>query len=164
MKIAASTTTTRELPLLETLGIVRDLGYDALEIWAEHLWEQGVDPGRLGAETAARGLALSVHGPTRDLNVTSANPGIRAESQRQYFAALDDAAALQASVVVFHPGASCRPYIAGDISFAGAGRLSECGWSPRPVASRSDRPGRCPSGPADCGVAQSGPGRPPAGT
>ncbi len=106
MRIAASTTTTRELPVFEALEAVRGLGYGALEVWAEHLWEQGADPGRLHAEAAARGLALTVHGPTRDLNVTSTNPGIRAESQRQYLAALDDAAALQAAVVVFHPGAT----------------------------------------------------------
>ncbi|MGQ0570771.1 MAG: sugar phosphate isomerase/epimerase family protein [Armatimonadota bacterium] len=105
MKVAASTATARELPLLETVRLVADLEYDGLEVWAEHLWDQEVDPARLRAEAAARGLMLSMHGPTRDLNVTSTNTGIRAESWRQYLAALDDAAAMGAAVVVFHPGA-----------------------------------------------------------
>jgi sugar phosphate isomerase/epimerase len=105
VRIAASTTTTRHLPLIEVLDAARDLGYDAVEVWAEHLWDQRMAPGRLGAEARARGLALAVHGPTRDLNVTSSNTGIRVESQRQYLAALDDAAAMGAEVVVLHPGA-----------------------------------------------------------
>lgn len=106
MRIGASTTTTRELPLAEALDAVGTLGYAALEIWVEHLWEQGAAPDRLAADASARGLALTVHGPTRDLNVTSANNGIRTESQRQYLAALDDAARLRAEVLVLHPGAT----------------------------------------------------------
>ncbi|MDR7481031.1 MAG: sugar phosphate isomerase/epimerase family protein [Armatimonadota bacterium] len=105
MKIAASTTTTRDLPLADAVRLAGDLGYDALEVWAEHVWEQGVDPRRLGAAATARGLALSVHGPIRDLNVTSSNPAIRAESQRQYLAGLETARELGAAVVVVHPGA-----------------------------------------------------------
>lgn len=105
VRIAASTTTTRDLPLTEVLDAARDLGYDAVEVWAEHLWDQRMPPGRLGVEARARGLALAVHGPTRDLNVTSSNTGIRVESQRQYLAALDDAAAMGAEIVVLHPGA-----------------------------------------------------------
>jgi sugar phosphate isomerase/epimerase len=105
VRIAASTTTTRDLPLIDALDAARDLGYDAVEVWAEHLWDQRMAPARLGAEARARGLALAIHGPTRDLNVTSSNTGIRVESQRQYLAALDDAAAMGAEVVVLHPGA-----------------------------------------------------------
>lgn len=105
MRIAASTTTTRELPLLEVMDLVRDLGYAALEVWTEHLWDQGFAPLRLRSEAAARGLALTLHGPARDLNVTSTNSGIRTESQRQYLAALEEAAEMGAEVVVLHPGA-----------------------------------------------------------
>ncbi len=105
MRIAASTATTREMPLLEVLDLVRDLGYPALEVWAEHVWDQGLAPARLKDEAAARGLTLTLHGPTRDLNVTSTNSGIRIESQRQYLAALDDAREMGAEVVVLHPGA-----------------------------------------------------------
>jgi sugar phosphate isomerase/epimerase len=106
MRIAASTSTTRELPLGEAVGLAADLGYDAIEVWAEHLWDQGVAPGVLRAAAASRGLDLTLHGPQRDLNVTSTNAGIRRESQRQYLSALDDAAAMGASLVVFHPGAT----------------------------------------------------------
>lgn len=105
MRIAASTATTREMPLLEVLDLVHSLGYPALEVWAEHLWDQGIAPAHLKSEAAARELALTLHGPTRDLNVTSTNSGIRVESQRQYLAALEDAREMGAEVVVLHPGA-----------------------------------------------------------
>lgn len=105
MRIAASTATTRELPLLEVMDLVCGLGYAALEVWAEHLWDQGLAPVRLKSEAAARGLPLTLHGPARDLNIASTNSGIRAESQRQYLAALEDAAEMGAEVVVLHPGA-----------------------------------------------------------
>lgn len=105
MKIAASTTTTRSLPVLEAVDAVAGLGYDGLEVWVEHLWDQGVPAERVRRAAEARGLALTMHGPQRDLNVTSSNAGIRVESQRQYLAALEDAAALGARVLVLHPGA-----------------------------------------------------------
>ncbi len=106
MKVAASTSTTRELALGEALELAAALGYEALEVWAEHLWEQGAAPGALRTAAASYGLGLTLHGPQRDLNVTSTNAGIRRESQRQYLAALDDAAAMGARLVVFHPGAT----------------------------------------------------------
>ncbi|MGH2373596.1 MAG: sugar phosphate isomerase/epimerase family protein [bacterium] len=119
MRIGASTTTTRELPLHEALEVASALGYDALEIWVEHLWDQGASPDRLAADAAAHGLALTVHGPTRDLNVTAANAAIKAESQHQYLAALDAAAALRAEIVVLHPGAT-----------SSAGDDTEAFWPP----------------------------------
>ncbi len=105
MKIAASTATTRELPLLEAVGLVRDLGYAALEVWAEHIRDQGFSPARLRSEAEARGLAVTLHGPSHDLNITSTNPGVRLESQRQYLASLETAAKMAAGIVVMHPGA-----------------------------------------------------------
>ncbi len=119
MRIGASTTTTRELPLHQALDAASALGYDALEIWVEHLWDQGASPERLAADAVARGLALTVHGPTRDLNVTSATPGIREESQRQYLAALEAASALRAELIVLHPGAT-----------SSAGDDPEAFWAP----------------------------------
>jgi len=105
VKIAASGSTTRELPIPEAIALAADLGYHAFEVWVEYLWDQDVPPARVGQAAAARELVLSLHGPQRDLNITSTNAGIRTESRRQYLAALDVAAELGAPIVVLHPGA-----------------------------------------------------------
>lgn len=105
MRPALSTTSLRSFAIRDAVEAAHRLDYAGVEIWAEHLWARGEDPVALGRQAAGYGLAVSVHGPSRDLNVTSTNPGIREESQRQYYRALEDAARLGASVVVFHPGA-----------------------------------------------------------
>lgn len=105
MRPALSTTSLRSCSVAEAIEAAHRLEYAGVEIWAEHLWARGEDAVALGARAAARGLAVTVHGPSRDLNVTSANPGIREESQRQYRQALADAARLGAALVTFHPGA-----------------------------------------------------------
>jgi len=104
MNPVLSTTSLRTVATNEAIAIASRLQYAGLEIWSEHLWARGDDPEAVGARAAAAGLALTVHGPGRDLNVTSANPGIREESRRQYRAALEDAGRLGARVVTFHPG------------------------------------------------------------
>lgn len=105
MRIAASTSTTRELPIPEAMELVCRTGYEGLEIWVEHIWKQRQAPAGLRRRASKLGLALTMHGPQRDLNVTSSNAGIKAESQRQYLAALEEAAELGAEVIVLHPGA-----------------------------------------------------------
>ncbi len=105
MKIAASTSTTRELPIPEAMELVARTGYEGLEIWVEHIWKQRQAPVALRRLASELRLLLTMHGPQRDLNVTSSNAGIRAESQRQYLAALEDAAELGAELIVLHPGA-----------------------------------------------------------
>lgn len=105
MRPVLSTTSLRTVGTREAIVAAQRLEYAGLEIWAEHLWARGDDPTAVGALAASAGVALTVHGPGRDLNVTSANAGIREESRRQYRAALDDARRMGARVVTFHPGA-----------------------------------------------------------
>jgi len=105
VKPALSTTSLRSFAICEAIEAAHRLEYAGVEIWAEHLWTRGEDPAALGRQAAASRLVVSVHGPSRDLNVTSTNAGIREESRRQYYRALADAARLGAAVVAFHPGA-----------------------------------------------------------
>lgn len=105
MKPVLSTTSLRIFTTPQAIDAARRLMYAGVEIWTEHLWARGEDPEVIGSLAASAGLPLSVHGPGRDLNVTSTNPGIREESRRQYRKALEDAARLRARVVTFHPGA-----------------------------------------------------------
>lgn len=105
MKPVLSTTSLRTFTTPQAIETARRLRYAGIEIWAEHLWAREEDPEAVGALAASAGLPLSIHGPGRDLNVTSTNPGIREESRRQYRRALEDAVRLRARVVTFHPGA-----------------------------------------------------------
>ncbi len=94
----------RPYPVRAAIEAAQRLRYAGVEVWSEHLWEQGESPEALGRLARAQGLELTVHGPILDVNVTSRNPGIREASQRQYHRALGDAARLGARLVVFHPG------------------------------------------------------------
>ncbi len=105
MKLALSTTTLRSHPPGEVVAAAARMGYGAVEIWAEHLWAAGTDPAALGNEAREKGLEVSLHGPSRDLNVTSSNAGIRRESRLQYQKSLEDAARMGARIVNLHPGA-----------------------------------------------------------
>lgn len=105
MRPALSTTSLRSFTVAAAVEAAHRLGYAGIEIWAEHLWDRGESPASLAYLAATHGLVVTVHGPSRDLNVTSSNAGIRNESRRQYRQALEDAARLGARVATFHPGA-----------------------------------------------------------
>lgn len=95
----------RTSPVTRAIDVAARLAYAGVEVWIEHLWETGEGCGTIRGFAAARNLRLTVHGPICDVNVTSANRGIRAESRRQYRRALDAAARLGADVLVLYPGA-----------------------------------------------------------
>jgi sugar phosphate isomerase/epimerase len=105
MKAALSSTTLRGFSPAELAGTAERLGYEAVEIWSELLWESGEEVAALGKSIRGKNLGLSIHGPSRDLNVTSLNPGIRNESRAQYMKSLEDAARMEAEIVNLHPGA-----------------------------------------------------------
>lgn len=156
MRPALSTTSLRSFAVCDAIEAAHRLDYAGVEIWAEHLWARHEDPATLGRQAAGYGLAVSVHGPSRDLNVTSTNPGIREESQRQYYRALADAARLGASVVVFHPGAlSSSRDRAEDYwpqlteFFAALGRTAEGLGLTVTVENMEERPGEFVTHPGD---------------
>ncbi|MEE9255933.1 MAG: sugar phosphate isomerase/epimerase family protein [bacterium] len=105
MKLALSSTTLRTFSPTELAGAAERLGYGAVEIWSELLWASGEDIAALGRRVREKNLALSIHGPSRDLNATSLNAGIRRESRAQYMRCLEDAARMEAAIVNLHPGA-----------------------------------------------------------
>jgi sugar phosphate isomerase/epimerase len=81
-----------------------DMGYDAIEIWAEHLWRGHEDPARVAQALAAHRLRCTVHCPILDVNLTSLNQGIREESLRQTLHSVELAHDLCADLLVVHPG------------------------------------------------------------
>ncbi len=91
-------------PVGEAIRLIHEHGVAGVEIWVEHLWMGEPDLEALRADMDSRGLGRTLHAPTRDVNLTSTNPGIRRESLRQTLEALDIAARLGAGVVTVHPG------------------------------------------------------------
>ncbi len=89
----------------EALLQIADMGYDAVEMWAEHLWRDDQSPSRIARLLEAQGLRCTVHCPIMDLNITSPNAGIREESVRQNIQAIASAHDLGAELVIVHPGA-----------------------------------------------------------
>jgi sugar phosphate isomerase/epimerase len=102
MQIAISSLLFKSLTLAQVIDRARDMGFTWLEVWSEHFWRD--DDGRLFDCLRRSGLDLSVHGPIGDLNVTSTNDGIRAESIKQVLLGVEQAARMGAQVITVHPG------------------------------------------------------------
>lgn len=84
-------------------GIARH-GFQASEIWAQHLWESQADPITVARTAEQLGLALSLHAPSYDLNPLSSNLEIRRVSKAQVLGSLETAAQIGARSIVVHPG------------------------------------------------------------
>ena len=89
----------------EALPQIAEMGYDAVEIWAEHFWRDDQSPSRIARLLETQRLRCTVHCPIMDLNTTSPNAGIREESVRQNLQAIASAHDLGAELVIVHPGA-----------------------------------------------------------
>jgi sugar phosphate isomerase/epimerase len=105
MKAALSSTTLRGYSPRALAEAAVRLAYDAVEIWSGFLWESGEEVAALGKSIKDKNLLLSIHGPSRDLNATSLNQGIRRKSRVQYMKSIEDAARIEAGIVNLHPGA-----------------------------------------------------------
>jgi sugar phosphate isomerase/epimerase len=79
-------------------------GYDAMEIWTEHLWKFQEKPSHIGSVLVSNKMRATVHCPVMDTNITSPNPGIREESVRQFMQAIEMSHDLGAELMVIHPG------------------------------------------------------------
>ncbi|MFY9494941.1 MAG: sugar phosphate isomerase/epimerase family protein [Limnochordia bacterium] len=106
MLFGASTMTFFRRPILEALEAVFRCGFDYAEIWVDHAWDerQGADNEAIRRQLERLGLRATVHCPILDINITSANRGIRRESVRQNLLTIDFAREVGAQLVVIHPG------------------------------------------------------------
>lgn len=102
MQAAISSLLFKSHPLGHVINLAREIGITWLEVWTEHFWRD--DDGRLLEKLRNSRLDLSVHGPIGDINITSSNSGIRAESVKQVLQAVEDAAKMGARVITVHPG------------------------------------------------------------
>jgi sugar phosphate isomerase/epimerase len=90
--------------VLGALTAIRQAGFGASEVWAQHLWESNVSPEEVRTTAENLELTLSLHAPSYDLNPLSSNPEIRAISRHQVLGSLETAARIGAGMVVVHPG------------------------------------------------------------
>ena len=104
MRFGASTYFLRERSVTEALEEIARLGYASAEIWMEHYWSARQRPRTIARRARALGLNLTLHAASHDVNIISANTGIRRESRQQIKTGIELAAALGASIVVVHPG------------------------------------------------------------
>ena len=86
------------------LPLAAELGYDVVEVWAEHLWREDEDPRLVASLLEKEGLRCTVHCPIMDLNITSLNRGIREESLRQMLQSVELSHDLGAELLIVHPG------------------------------------------------------------
>lgn len=91
-------------PVAEAVGRLAEAGFQAIEIWYEHLLRSGERTAQVAAALSASGLACTLHCPIIDVNICSTNPVMAEASLGLYLRALEAAAELQARVFVFHPG------------------------------------------------------------
>lgn len=98
-------------PILEALEIIAKCGFDCVEIWADHAWDDGngASTGEIKAALAKHNLESTVHCPIMDISITSPNKGIREESIRQTLLAIDLARDLGSRLIVIHPGSTFSP-------------------------------------------------------
>lgn len=110
-------------PLSEAARMLADAGFEAVEIWAEHLERTGEKPRAVRAALAATGIACTVHCPIIDVNICSTNRTIASASLDLYRSALRAALELEARVLVFHPGSLYSSFDPLDLYWK---RLEEC--------------------------------------
>ena len=104
LRFGCSTWFFQEYSVPEALQIIGRCGFPAAEIWMEHVWKSPEPVGRIRSLAERSNLTLSLHAASYDLNITSANPGIRTESMRQIEESIRTAAELGAEPVVVHAG------------------------------------------------------------
>lgn len=104
LRFGSSTWFFQDFRVTEALEIIADLGFPAAEIWMEHLWKRSESYGSIKDLAERLGLVLSLHAASYDVNIASANPGIRRESIRQIEESIQAAVALGAEPIVVHAG------------------------------------------------------------
>ena len=80
------------------------MGFSGAEVWAPHLDRAGESVRSVRRVSRERGLRLSAHAVSYDLNRLSHNREVREVSRRQVLESLATATGLEPGVVAVHPG------------------------------------------------------------
>lgn len=106
MLFGVNTMTFFHATIVEAIETIARCGFDCVEIWADHAWdeEKGASAQELKAVLEKHNLQSTIHGPIMDISITSPNRGIRQESLKQTFQAIDLARDIGSKLIVIHPG------------------------------------------------------------
>jgi len=104
LTIGTSSAVLRNKKLYEIIDFLALKGYDTVEIWIGQYFDSGLSPNELKDYLKRAGIGYRIHADMRDVNITSANRGIREESLRQIFRTIEIASEIKAPVVTVHPG------------------------------------------------------------
>ncbi len=106
MLFGCTTMTFFQKPILEAVEIIGKCGFDCVEVWADHAWDErnGASAEEIKEALERHNLQSTVHCPIMDISITSPNRGIREESIRQTLSSIDLARDLGSRLVVIHPG------------------------------------------------------------
>jgi len=94
----------------EIIDTAHELGYDGVELWAYQVLREGIDAAALAARARELDLTLTVHALSWDLNPTSHVDSIKAASLDALHRSVELAGALEAGLVVMHPGHTTVPH------------------------------------------------------
>ncbi len=103
-KVFVSSTLFWGTPLPETLRLVRQNGLAGLELWAQQFFLENFQEEEYVQYAKEYGLESTVHACSWDLNLASANAGIREASVQQVIRSLELASRIGAREVTVHPG------------------------------------------------------------
>ncbi|MCD6396453.1 MAG: sugar phosphate isomerase/epimerase [Spirochaetaceae bacterium] len=104
IKFGINTWFFQEYSVKYALKKIREIGFQAAEIWMEHLLKTNEKPEDIRDLSKKLDLELSLHATSYDINLTSINRGIREESKRQAVEAITMGNKIGANIVVIHPG------------------------------------------------------------
>ena len=99
-----SMATIRGLSVRESINVAAQSGCGGIEIQTDYLPEDPGEREAVFARARQLGLYVSLHGPSSDINISSLNRGIRRESLRQIWEAIDLAASFEIEKLTVHPG------------------------------------------------------------
>lgn len=91
-------------PLSEILPLVHQNGLAGLELWAQQFFLENFQGAEYLRYVEKYGLESTVHACSWDLNLASANAGIREASVQQVIRSLELASRIGAREVTVHPG------------------------------------------------------------
>lgn len=104
MKIIVSSKLLWNRNIVNVIKIVKERGFDGLEIWVEHLWRDVDHLNSFKRHLLSSDLSYTLHGAVYDINIASLNPFIRKASVEQIRRSIETCALLRAPVLTIHPG------------------------------------------------------------
>lgn len=104
MKRKIAMATIRGIHVIESIDIAVKSNCCGIEIQTDYLPEEEKEIDKIFKYANEKGLIVSLHAPSGDINISALNRGIRKESINQIKQAIDLASRYNARAVTFHPG------------------------------------------------------------